>query len=50
MKGNTTVFLFSDEHEVMNAGVTMPAAPAAAAVPRKLRLEMDGFFIMVLVG
>jgi hypothetical protein len=26
----------------------MPAAPAAAAVPRKLLLEIDDFFIMVL--
>jgi len=28
----------------------MPAAPAAAAVPRKLRLVKDDFFMMVKVG
>jgi hypothetical protein len=42
-----TSLRFFDEHEVMSAGTTMPAAPAAAAVPRKFLLEIDDFFMMV---
>jgi hypothetical protein len=41
---------FSVEHDVRNAGTTIPAAPAAAAVPRKFLLEIDDFFITVMVG
>jgi hypothetical protein len=44
--GRTTLARFSVEHDVRNAGTTMPAAPAAAAVPRKFLLDMDGFFII----
>jgi hypothetical protein len=50
MTGRTTFARFSVEHEVRNAGTTIPAAPAAAAVPRKLLLEMDDFFMMITVG
>jgi hypothetical protein len=46
MTGRTTFARFSVEHEVMNAGTTMPAAPAAAAVPRKFLLDMDDFFMV----
>jgi hypothetical protein len=41
---------FRDEHEVISAGTTIPAAPAAAAVPRKLLLVIDDFFITVLMN
>jgi hypothetical protein len=37
---------FFDEHEVISAGTTMPAAPAATAVPRKFLLEKDDFFMI----
>jgi hypothetical protein len=50
MTGRTTLVRFSVEHEVMSAGTTIPAAPAAAAVPRKLLLVMDDLFITVFVG
>lgn len=50
MTGKMTLGLFSVEHDVINAGTTIPAAPAAAAVPRKLLLVMDDFFMMVMVG
>jgi hypothetical protein len=47
MTGRMTLLAFFDEHEVISAGTIMPAAPAAAAVPRKFLLEMDDFFITV---
>jgi hypothetical protein len=47
MTGSTTSGRFSVEHEVRIAGTTMPAAPAAAAVPRKFLLVMDDFFMTV---
>jgi hypothetical protein len=50
MTGRTTFGRFPVEHEVMIAGTTMPAAPTAAAVPRKFLLDIDDFFITVMVG
>jgi hypothetical protein len=50
MTGRTTFERFSVEHELINAGTMMPAAPAAAAVPRKFLLDIDDFFITVMVG
>jgi hypothetical protein len=46
MTGRTTFGCFFPEHEVINAGTTIPAAPAAAAVPRKFLLDMDDFFMV----
>jgi hypothetical protein len=47
MTGSITSLRFG-AHEVISAGTTMPAAPAAAAVPKKLLLEIGDFFIVVL--
>jgi hypothetical protein len=35
-------------HDVISEGTIIPAAPAAAAVPRKFLLEIGDFFITVL--
>jgi hypothetical protein len=47
MTGSTTLLRLG-AHDVISEGTTMPAAPAAAAVPRKLLLEIGDFFIVVL--